>query len=407
MITLLMILAQASASTDRDCWVASVYDTDNDGYSSGSMSNSVVVPSPDDTLECPAGYVSKKGDCDDSDAAIHPRRLERYGNNLDDDCNTLVDEPQFQYYPAGFNNTTFTFAMRVNVRDADTVDAWRNRSTLTTLPGSHGLGYEIIWQPLTDTSALHYAGKTRVTTFTDSAASHRTDIALTNLTPNTMYRARVQFYTWSVGILGTTTWTAIGDASTWYYTSTDGFDGLSQARTDTILAGTYEFYRSEHLGEVGYHGTVSEDGVAYGAGLGLNWCSEFYADTITTAFNLDVPVTYTEDLIDWFNAHGQEIDDQDAGWSLAAVETDARRGDYFGIDSNPTDAEDYNHSAMFLAYDTHLDAFWTLEGNSDLRRGGDLFTVLGTSRRNGNEVTIDNIDKTTVAAWGQLATNLQ
>ncbi len=62
---------------------------------------------------------------------------------------------------------------------------------------------------------------------------------------------------------------------------------------------------------------------------------------------------------------------------------------------------------MFLAYDTFLDRFWTLEGNSDLQVGVDPYSVLGSSRHNGNEVTIDNIRTTTVAGWGHLTSAMQ
>ena len=58
-------------------------DADNDGY--GDPGSTV--------SDCtqPAGYVSNDSDCDDGNAAVHPAAPE-YCNNIDDDCDGLVDD---------------------------------------------------------------------------------------------------------------------------------------------------------------------------------------------------------------------------------------------------------------------------------------------------------------------------
>jgi hypothetical protein len=58
-------------------------DTDGDGFGAGE----VVVFCGD----LPPGYVAESGDCDDSDAAVHPDQLETC-NGLDDDCDGAVDD---------------------------------------------------------------------------------------------------------------------------------------------------------------------------------------------------------------------------------------------------------------------------------------------------------------------------
>jgi hypothetical protein len=59
-------------------------DVDGDGY--GNPTSTV------QTCAAPIGYVSNNGDCDDSNAAIHPGATEVCGNGTDDNCNGLVDE---------------------------------------------------------------------------------------------------------------------------------------------------------------------------------------------------------------------------------------------------------------------------------------------------------------------------
>ncbi|HMV66358.1 MAG TPA: putative metal-binding motif-containing protein [Myxococcota bacterium] len=408
MIALLAALLSAHADTAR-CWDASVYDLDDDGYADDASLSAdredVPWTDPDDRMRCPAGYVAKRGDCDDGDPDVHPRRYEVYGDGVDDDCNGLVDDVRFQYYPGGNANTTTSFTMRAHVADADVVTAWRDRSGIKVGPGSHGLGYQVRWEALTDTGTDHLGALTKVTAFTDVGASHYVDVPVSGLPSTRAIRAKVQFYTWSTGIFGTT-WTALGDESNWYWTTTDGTSVLSQARTDILLYGFYEYYLSEFVGNVGYMGHVYEDGSRYGADLGEAWCSEFYS----WAAGHDLPtmgsISYTEPLLGWFEDEGAERDKLDAGWDVADVEAGAARGDYLAEDSDPDDDEDWNHSAMFLAWDSHLGRFWTLNGNGDTDVGGDGGSDYVQNRRGGDEVSIANVEPDIVAGWGWLTTGM-
>ena len=60
-------------------------DTDGDGFGTATSKVPSCAPEP------PAGFVSNNLDCDDNNAAIYPEALE-ICDNLDNDCNGLVDE---------------------------------------------------------------------------------------------------------------------------------------------------------------------------------------------------------------------------------------------------------------------------------------------------------------------------
>ena len=59
------------------------YDIDGDGYGGPFIINNECTP--------PTGYISDNTDCDDTNSSIYPGALE-YCNNLDNDCNGLIDD---------------------------------------------------------------------------------------------------------------------------------------------------------------------------------------------------------------------------------------------------------------------------------------------------------------------------
>ncbi|MFM7015896.1 MAG: MopE-related protein [Bacteroidota bacterium] len=60
-------------------------DADGDGYGNPSISVS-------NCTGAPTGYVALSGDCDDNNSSIHPNAVEICFNNIDDDCDGLIDE---------------------------------------------------------------------------------------------------------------------------------------------------------------------------------------------------------------------------------------------------------------------------------------------------------------------------
>jgi len=64
-------------------------DADNDGYSNGTTNTTSCIR--------PAGFkavselTSASGDCNDSNASIHPKTIELF-NAIDDNCNGQIDE---------------------------------------------------------------------------------------------------------------------------------------------------------------------------------------------------------------------------------------------------------------------------------------------------------------------------
>ncbi|MFM7204371.1 MAG: MopE-related protein [Myxococcota bacterium] len=68
-------------------------DADNDGYGNSSVSTSACAK--------PSGYVADRSDCDDTKSAVNPGATEQC-NNIDDDCDTQVDEGvKTNYYVDG------------------------------------------------------------------------------------------------------------------------------------------------------------------------------------------------------------------------------------------------------------------------------------------------------------------
>lgn len=378
----------------RSAWRASTFDLDGDGYADWQANRSELedVSAPGGVV--PSGWVEKRGDFDDNDPDVHPRRPEGFCNGIDDDCDGRVDEPEIQYYPSGNASTTDGFTMLVKVNDADVVSVWNNRNWRRTLY------YEVEWENLNDTGARRTTGAQRVTSMAVWPSSASTSIRLTGLSQAQVYRARVQF---RAGPIGATSPEPIGEKSNWYYTTTEGVGDLAKARTRAVLRGLYEYYLSEHLGYVGYLGQTYEYGTRYGADAGEAWCSEYYAYTIRPEVSdpLENPHVY-QVLIDYFT-------ENDAYTSVADPDdfiNDAHRGDYLAVyDGNG----DISHSCMFLAYDADTQKCWTLNGNgTGIAEWEDTpyAEFIGTgyeSRCGGDEVSIfANDPGSDIAGWGEL-----
>ncbi len=394
--------AQAGSGSTVWVWPASMYDQDGDGYApwDANTSDRVVVAAPDNApLYCPEGYVRKRGDFDDLNSEVHPRRSEAPFNNVDDDCDGKVDEPSFIYSPSGNNNTVDGFDLAIVINDAEVVEFLNKTRSLLFTDETLAVGIEY--------QSLALTGRTfsRQPQGVGAAAAFGDTIYITahlgGLTPGRVYRARVQFYKRAVlNVAGVLTYThePVGGVSDWYYSMTDHSSRLGQARKEIVLQGFFEFNLSEHWGEVGYGGRLAWDGTRYGADVGEAWCSEFYSTVASTALKDMGALSFITPIADYF---GPEL------FTTVTSPDDyvgqARPGDYLALD---TDSDgNLNHSNMFLAYDRSTGVLFTLDGNADGDDGG-AATGIARSRVGGSEVWVRESDPYDVGGWGRLDSGL-
>jgi hypothetical protein len=359
------------------CWRASLYDTDGDGYARADATDAqrTTFTYTTEVMDCPTGYVKARGDCDDSNASVYPRRLEVYGNGVDDNCDGKIDEPTVDYHYLGFSNTADGFTMRVRIHDAATVAAF-------TTPGSQ-LVYEVEYQKLVNTGVSSFTPKTVVASLTN-LGYRRAEVRLTGLEAVRVYRARIRFFQRVGGVD-----TPVGQQSDWYYTATSAASGVvSIARTAIVLRALYEYYLSAQFGYTGYLGKTYVNGTRYNAPANEGWCSELYC--WSAAHELSVghcaSIRPVADYFDGFAAYTRVTDPD-------AVKSSLMRGDYLALDTNLDG--DRNHSVMVLAYDSHLDEVWTLEGNIS-------GSTQGSSRMAGNETWIRTRSLETLHGWGKI-----
>lgn len=398
---------QAVETFEVKCWNATLYDRDADGYADRFAQDGwrVTFNQPSDqSMSCPAGYVMARGDCDDSDATVHPRRREVHGNGVDDNCDGRIDEPTFDYHYRGFNNTTTGFTMRVRVHDAAVVSAhlssWRR------------LYYEVEYQRLSATATTHTTGRRLLDALTPMGSHYRAEIRLDGLSPTTVYRARVRFF-WAPVLLGPSLsktaikTVAVGEVSDWYYTTTTGTAAVSVARTEVVLRGLYEYFLNVQLGFTGYEGLTYVDGTRYGADQDEWWCSEFYSWAADHALSIGHQSSVSK-MRRYFRDHSAyralvttAVHHGVPDGTFDGDKYNMHRGDYLALDTN-ADREP-NHSAMVLDYDADQGVLRTLEGNT----GG--FTDIGDgfdSRRAGNETMVRTRSGTQVHGWGSIRSSM-
>tara|TARA_B100000683_G_scaffold277019_1_gene333403 strand:+ start:3987 stop:5405 length:1419 start_codon:yes stop_codon:yes gene_type:complete len=329
-----------------------------------------------DRMTCPTGWVKARGDCNDNDPHIHPRQFEVPYNAIDDNCNGLQDEPSFVYNPSGNHNRSTGFDMGFTVNDQEVVDAIE--SPLVTVR------VKITYQDLKDTSASRTQTKSIKNYYSywgdykyaEVALSHRTAVR-----PNTVYRARVQFEKrW---VFDTSTYTNVGAPSDWYYTTTTGYGKVNEARNQIVLKAFHQFYESNHHSIIGYQGSHNKDGIRYGADEGENWCAEFYAWVTQSILNGKGHSQYVSDLRAYFSGKRGEI----LNPTNSQIQTRIKPGDFIGIATDKSDPNKATHASLFLAYDSHLDAVWTLDGNTHgFNETPDINDK--KSRRASNEVSV-------------------
>jgi hypothetical protein len=332
-------------TVDIDCF-AEADDVDRDGYARNGAPTVRIGVDETKKLYCPAGYVRKKGDCDDNESTVHPNAPEIGFNDQDDNCKQGADEPELVYFPNGNQNTQTSFSIRVRIASHELLDY-----------GS-SLAYEVEFADLAATGLSARTPKRFVGVL---PSDHAFDAPVTGLAPARVYRARLHFYeTISTEsrlrgrLLRTTRFEALEIESDWYYSATDGDGLLEDARLDLLLEGFYQLSESDR-GRIGYMGTVRRDGTRFGAAAAERWCSEFYSWLGSSQFYQISLAHNVTGVIWWFLNHGQFHS------GSAPARTIAKRADYVAVDT--TGDGDANHSTMFLAYDVTLDKVWVLEGN--------------------------------------------
>jgi len=377
------------------CWPASGavnYDQDGDGFADFFAHKDDRVelqPGTDFTdleaLTCPAGYVMARGDTDDTNARVHPRRAEVGSNGVDDNCDGRVDEPTFYYQPAGYSNTTSAFSMKVRVNDS------------LALSYAASPYWELVatvqYQNLFDTSVTSETGHVRVTSLSLYDGYGRGYVRVTGLESGTVYRARVQLR--ARYRTNPTYVVALGEQSTWYYTMTDSTHTTVQARKRIVLRALYEAYLSE-IGYTGYYGTAM-DGTRYGADPGEWWCSEYYSWVTDHELEGMGHRSNTRRLVEYFDERSAWAEVPETQSYLIGF---ANAGDYLAIGD---DVDHLEHSAMFLEYEPGRDMVWSVEGNvtgrSDI--GGGY-----ASRRGSNETRVVERASNTVAGWGMITSSM-
>jgi hypothetical protein len=317
------------------------WDRDGDGFAAEDATVEELQVSDD---QCPRGYVPRAGDCNDNNNRIRPYRQEVGFNGVDDNCNEMVDEPEFRYGDLTLNTTsrvTLSFA----VNHADLRTALRNRSLYAKVKHFKLTSSENV------TTTLPIQA-------TDEG-NGRASLSVTGLSAGTVYALRPYFYGDSAASvnIGPNLGSSKIDTER-YYTMTDSNTEKVHKRFQIVMRGLNE-YNNSQSGMVGYRGTFP-DGTRYGANEGEAWCTEFYVWVTKLWLSGVEGIDKAEEMRDYFR-------DWDSWYEPAEIPDRAAPGDYLYLDTNQDGK--VNHSGMFLAYDSSVSPaqVWTLEGNSKSR----------------------------------------
>jgi hypothetical protein len=409
-LSLFFIPNVASAYTIK-CWKAAKYDKDNDGYAEHNVNTNKRVSlevSQADRMTCPVGYVKKRGDCNDNNSNIHPRRPETAHNGIDDNCDGRTDEPIFYYGPNGFDNHTKGFSAWLMVNDAQVKAVWKNKATKKRFFFLNSwLSYRIEYQKLKNTGVTYtsdYESVDHLYTYVGSPSWTKVDLA--GLSSGTVYRARVQFYK-TFMTFAAPTHVPVGAKSDWYYSATKSLGALTNVRSRVVRRAFYNRFLSETYSFIGYRGTYQVDGTRYGAEVGELWCSEYYSGVVSPSVvdmghrsNINALDNYFSGFNAFYDMTSQtgSSNTPSKGYTVEDVILKGRHGDYFALDTGLDGTR--NHSAMFLAYDTYTQEFWTVEGNTD--GWNPLAQSDRRNRQGGNESAVKTRIGQQVHGWGRL-----
>jgi len=318
-------------------------DKDNDGYAAAGSKVYSVGRTLDNRLTCPEGYVPGTGDCDDFNPSVHPRQQEYDFNDIDDNCDGRVDEPQALYPSTPYRNFQNSFEMRFRINDQSTADVWDD------------VYADVEYAKLSNSANVAVKSKIPAVRYS-SGDNHYVKVLLEGLSETTAYRARIQLYRKVIPEgegLQPITYEKLGPSSTWYYTTTDGESEKSQVRTKIVLKALKQ-YDDALRGKVGTLGTDDVNGTRYGADHDEWWCSEFYAWNADDWLYGIGSKSSVSRLRDYFASYGAYYEEADIDMG--------DRGDWVSIDGH--------HSTMMLAIEkygsTNKDDWhiWTVEGNT-------------------------------------------
>jgi len=330
-------------------------DKDGDAYADAKAKAFPVGKAND--LHCNWLYVEKGEDCDDHNPNVHPRAPEIGGNGIDDNCDGGIDEPVPYFYDTGYQVTTSSFSVLLEVNDPD-LEWWQSQD----LP----LGAEV---EITD---LRYSGSPVYRTLPVTNHYDRWGVVnIDGLYATRVYQVRVRFYACFFAC-SYTPWSQA------YYGSTDGTTPKSKVRTAMVHRALRRMHDSKYEA-VGYNGTWT-DGTAFGASKGEMWCSEFYSwmGDPYLDWNASRPTSVAQML--------EAFGDSGGNYATYRVPGEGDRGDYLALDTNSDGQK--NHSAMLLAWDLYLNKAWTVEGNS------------------GNEVKVNHRVSSEIKGFGHITESM-
>jgi hypothetical protein len=281
-------------------------------------------------------------DIDDANSSVHPlEQGETANNGVDDNQNGWVDEIEYDYAPAGHNNTWNSVDIRLRFNRAFDAEKARTNSLRVTVEA----------HPLNSSYPTLSNSAPQVSFTSDSNGSFAT-YRVSGLYSGQVYRIQTRVTNFASAGQPVVIY-PISPEPYWTMTYLAGSNEAT-ARLKVVLAALYERDRS-------LRGQV-QNGSGYGASNGAAWGSEFYAWLTRPILSGMDPSTHNDanDMKAFFNGRSNWHDG-----STYVSAGHAAPGDYLGTDPNGQGS--MSQSEMFLAYDTRTGVYYSVSGNCNNR----------------------------------------